>query len=153
MTFKLRQKLSPTHWKFCWSWDGRNYYRKYQFYLLLYSLGSIAKLCCSFYERLKKKKKMHLMSSTQTTFLKLAAFLLLILNQIYSHGQGKFLRARKENAKYGLCQQYPDSLVLAPTREIWQYSSIRKPEIFHNGLKIVLTSFMVMLIVVIRFDT
>ena len=93
------------------------------------------------------------MSSTQTTFLKLAAFLLLILNQIYSHGQGEFLRARKENAKYGLCQQYPVSLVLAPTREIWQYSSIRKPEIFHNGLKIVLTSFMVMLIVVIRFDT
>ena len=89
----------------------------------------------------------HLMSSTQTTFL------LRILNQIYSHGQGEFLRARKENAKYGLCQQYPVSFLLAPTREIWQYQSIRKPEIFHNGLKIVLTSFMVMLIVVIRFDT
>lgn len=93
------------------------------------------------------------MSSTQTTFLKLATFLLWILNQIYSHGQGEFLRARKENAKYGLFQQYSVSLLLAPTREIWQYQSIRKPEIFHNGLKIVLESFMVMLIVVIRFDT
>ena len=93
------------------------------------------------------------MSSTQT-ILKLAAFILLILNQIDSDGQGEFLRPRKENAKYGLCHQYSVSSVLAPTREFWQYhSSIRKPEIFHNGLKIVLTSFMVILIVVIRFDT
>ena len=47
-------------------------------------------------EKKKKKKKKLLMSSMQTTFLKLAAFILLILSQIYSDGQGEFLRARKE---------------------------------------------------------
>ena len=45
------------------------------------------------------KEIKHLMSCTQTASLKIAAFLLPILSQIYSDGQGETLRAMKENRR------------------------------------------------------
>ena len=111
--------------------------------------------CCSFYEReeeQKKKKALDVFYANNIS--KTCSIYLADLESDLFRWSRRVFEGQEGNAKYGLCQQYPVSSVLAPTREIWQYqSSIRKPEIFHNGQKIVLTSFMVILIVVIRFDT
>lgn len=45
------------------------------------------------------KEKRHVMSYTQIEFLKTAAFLFLLLNQISSYGPGETLMAMKEKKK------------------------------------------------------
>uniref|UniRef100_A0A8B9LCD8 RNA helicase n=1 Tax=Astyanax mexicanus TaxID=7994 RepID=A0A8B9LCD8_ASTMX len=59
------------------------------------------------------KAKRDLMACAQTGSGKTAAFLLPVLSQIYTDGPGEALQASKASG-----QQYPISLVLAPTREL-----------------------------------
>uniref|UniRef100_A0A8C6T5V0 RNA helicase n=1 Tax=Neogobius melanostomus TaxID=47308 RepID=A0A8C6T5V0_9GOBI len=68
------------------------------------------------------KGRRDLMACAQTGSGKTAAFLLPVLSQLYADGPGDALHAAKnsgqENGRYGRRKQYPNSLVLAPTREL-----------------------------------
>lgn len=97
------------------------------------------------------KEKRDLKACAQIGSGKTAAFLLPILSQIYGDGPGEALEAVKENGRYGCRKQYPLSLVLAPTREL-AVQLMRKPENFHTGLEVVLVWFIVVLILVSRFE-
>uniref|UniRef100_A0A673LV64 RNA helicase n=1 Tax=Sinocyclocheilus rhinocerous TaxID=307959 RepID=A0A673LV64_9TELE len=87
------------------------------------------------------KAKRDLMACAQTGSGKTAAFLLPVLSQIYTDGPGEALQATKAST-----QQFPISLVLAPTRELalqiydearkFSYRSRVRPCVVYGGADI-----------------